>query len=60
MLFLYIYQMKKIALVLNLLILLVISNYNDLIAQTNEQIFTIYLIRHSEKEVLAYNEFDPP
>ena len=52
--------MKKIALVLNLLILLVISNYNDLIAQTNEQIFTIYLIRHSEKEVLAYNEFDPP
>jgi len=52
--------MKKIALTLVLMSLLVISNTNDSIAQTNEEVFTIYLIRHSEKKVLPHNEFDPP
>ena len=52
--------MKKTALAPVLLSLLFISFSNDSIAQTNEEIFTIYLIRHSEKKVSAHNEFDPP
>ena len=52
--------MKKTALTLVLLSLLVISYTDDSVAKTNEEIFTIYLIRHSEKKVSSHNEFDPP
>ena len=31
----------------------------DLIAQKNPEIFTIYLIRHSEKEIFSENQIDP-
>ena len=31
-----------------------------LIAQTQGESFTIYLIRHSEKDILSENQLDPP
>ena len=31
-----------------------------LIAQTEGESFTIYLIRHSEKDLLSENQLDPP
>jgi len=49
--------MKRTASILTLLISL---NFNYLIAQTNNQDFTIYLIRHAEKDLLSENQTDPP
>ena len=49
--------MKKI--ITCLLFLVCTSNYN-LIAQTDSVSFTIYLIRHSEKDIFSKNQTDPP
>ena len=49
--------MKKI--ITCLLFLVCTSNYN-LIAQTDSVSFTIYLIRHSEKDIFSENQTDPP
>ena len=59
MMFLYIYSMKKISLSLIFSILLLSMSAGDLIAQKNPGIFTIYLIRHSEKEIFSENQLDP-
>ena len=48
--------MKKI--ITCLLFLVCTSNYN-LIAQTDSVSFTIYLIRHSEKDIFSENQTDP-
>lgn len=56
---LYIYCMKKISSSLIFLILLLSMCTVDLIAQKNPEIFTIYLIRHSEKEIFSENQLDP-
>ena len=49
--------MKKI--ITCLLFLVCTSNYN-VIAQTDSVSFTIYLIRHSEKDIFSENQTDPP
>ena len=59
MMFLYIYSMKKISLSLIFSILLLSMSAGDLIAQKNPEFFTIYLIRHSEKEIFSENQLDP-
>ena len=59
MMFLYIYSMKKISLSLIFSILLLSMSAGDLIAQKNPEFFTIYLIRHSEKEIFSENQIDP-
>ena len=52
--------MKKTTVVLAFLILLSLFSVNDLIAYTDQETFTIYLIRHSEKDLLSENPSDPP
>ena len=52
--------MKKTTAVLAFLILLSLFSVNDLIAYTDQETFTIYLIRHSEKDLLSENPSDPP
>ena len=52
--------MKRTASILILLTLLITIDFNYLIAQTNNEDFTIYLIRHAEKDLLSENQIDPP
>ena len=52
--------MKKIKLILAFLIFFSCLTNKHLIAQTDGVTFTIYLIRHSEKDLLSENQLDPP
>jgi broad specificity phosphatase PhoE len=52
--------MKKTTLALAFLILLSLFSVSDLIAYTDQETFTIYLIRHSEKDLVSENPSDPP
>ncbi len=52
--------MKRTASILTLLTLLIPLGFNYLIAQTNNEDFTIYLIRHAEKDLLSENQTNPP
>ena len=52
--------MNKTTLTLAFLILLFLFPANDLIAQIDQETFTIYLIRHSEKDLFSENQSDPP
>ncbi len=49
--------MTKIYLIV---ILVVLGFQSDSCAQKNNEIFTIYLVRHSEKDVTPDNQSDPP
>ncbi|MDC3156081.1 histidine phosphatase family protein [bacterium] len=51
--------MKKI-LILIFSIILLNAISPSVIKKTNEETFTIYLIRHSEKDVFSENQTDPP
>ena len=42
------------------IVLLILSLHYIVIAQDSEKIFTIYLVRHAEKELSAENPKDPP
>jgi broad specificity phosphatase PhoE len=42
------------------IILIIIGFQSDVDAQKNNEIFTIYLVRHSEKELTSNNYSDPP
>ena len=55
----YIDSMKK-KLIPALLFFLLFFSEELLIAQTDGASFTIYLIRHSEKDLLSENQLDPP
>ena len=50
--------MKKTNLILSFLIFLLCFSKEHLIAQTDQATFTIYLIRHSEKEIFSENQLD--
>ena len=50
--------MKKTKLILVFLIFLLSFSKGNLIAQTDQATFTIYLIRHSEKEIFSENQLD--
>ena len=52
--------MKKIKLIPAFLIFFLCLTNKHLIAQTDVVSFTIYLIRHSEKDILSENQLDPP
>ena len=52
--------MRTIKLIPALLFFLLCFTKEHLIAQTNGESFTIYLIRHSEKDILSENQLDPP
>ena len=52
--------MKKIKLILAFLIFFLCLTNKHLIAQTDGVTFTIYLIRHSEKDLLSEDQLDPP
>lgn len=52
--------MKKTTLALTFLVLLSLFSVSDLIAHTDLETFTIYLIRHSEKDLVSENPSDPP
>ena len=52
--------MKETTLALAFLILLSLFSVSDLIAYTDQETFTIYLIRHSEKDLVSENPSDPP
>ena len=52
--------MKKKKLIPVLLFFLLFFSKELLIAQTDGATFTIYLIRHSEKDLLSKNQLDPP
>ena len=52
--------MRKTKLIPALLLLFLCFTKEHLIAQTDETFFTIYLIRHSEKDTLYENQLDPP
>ena len=52
--------MKKSTLILAILALLLFLPSTYLTAQNNQEDFTIYLIRHSEKDLLSDNQIDPP
>tara|TARA_B100000900_G_scaffold298980_1_gene257502 strand:- start:1200 stop:1727 length:528 start_codon:yes stop_codon:yes gene_type:complete len=52
--------MRKTKLIPALLLLFLCFTKEHLIAQTDESFFTIYLIRHSEKDTLYENQLDPP
>jgi len=52
--------MKKTTLALAFLILLSFFSVNHLIAHTDQETFTIYLIRHSEKDLFSENPSNPP
>jgi len=42
------------------LILIILGYQSDAVAQKNNEIFTIYLVRHSEKDLTSDNHSDPP
>ena len=52
-------EMKKI-LILIFSIILFNAISPSVIKKINEETFTIYLIRHSEKDILSENQLDPP
>ena len=52
--------MRTIKLISALLFFLLCFTKEHLIAQTDGESFTIYLIRHSEKDILSENQLDPP
>ena len=52
--------MRTIKLILALLFFLLCFTKEHLIAQTDGESFTIYVIRHSEKDILSENQLDPP
>tara|TARA_B100000683_G_scaffold2251_1_gene2425 strand:- start:182 stop:709 length:528 start_codon:yes stop_codon:yes gene_type:complete len=52
--------MRNIKLIPALLFFLLCFTKERLIAQTDRESFTIYLIRHSEKDLLSENQLDPP
>ena len=52
--------MQRTALILITLSLFTSLVYNHKIAHTNNEDFTIYLIRHAEKDLLSDNQIDPP
>ena len=52
--------MRTIKLILALLFFLLCFTKEHLIAQTDGESFTIYLVRHSEKDILSENQLDPP
>ena len=52
--------MRNIKLIPALLFFLLCFTKEHLIAQTDRESFTIYLIRHSEKDLLFENQLDPP
>ena len=56
----YIDSMKKKKLIPALLFFLLFFSKELLIAQTDGATFTIYLIRHSEKDLLSENQLDTP
>ena len=56
----YIDSMKKKKLIPALLFFLLFFYKELLISQTDGATFTIYLIRHSEKDLLSENQLDPP
>ena len=49
--------MIKISLIL---ISLTLGLQSDVSAQIDDEIFTIYLVRHSEKDLLSNDQSDPP
>ena len=52
--------MRTIKLIPALLFFLLCFTKEHIIAQTDGESFTIYLIRHSEKDILSENQLDPP
>jgi len=52
--------MRTIKLIPTLLFFMLCFTKKHLIAQTDRESFTIYLIRHSEKDILSENQSDPP
>ena len=52
--------MRKTKLILAFLIFFLFFPNEQSIAQTDGESFTIYLIRHSEKDILSENQLDPP
>jgi len=50
-------RMTKIYLTI---ILIILGFQSNIIAQENNEIFTIYLVRHSEKDISSNNNSDPP
>ena len=52
--------MRTIKLIPALVFFLLCFTKEHLIAQTDGESFTIYLIRHSEKDILSENQLDPP
>ena len=52
--------MRNIKLIPALLFFLLCFTKERLIAQKDRESFTIYLIRHSEKDLLSENQLDPP
>ena len=52
--------MRKTKLILAFLIFFLFFPNEQSIAQTEGESFTIYLIRHSEKDILSENQLDPP
>ena len=52
--------MRITKLILALLFFMLCFTKEHLIAQTDGESFTIYLIRHSEKDILSENQLDPP
>ena len=51
--------MKKLIIIFAFLIFGCSAN-NDISAQKSDEIFTIYLVRHSEKDLAFENQSDPP
>ena len=52
--------MRTTKLITALLFFMVCFTTKHLIAQTDRESFTIYLIRHSEKDISSENQLDPP
>ena len=52
--------MRKTKLILAFLIFFLFFPNEQSIAQTEGESFTIYLIRHSEKDIVSENQLDPP
>ena len=52
--------MRAIKLIPAFLFCMLCFTKEHLIAQTDGESFTIYLIRHSEKDILSENQLDPP
>lgn len=42
------------------IILIILAFQSNIVAQENNEIFTIYLVRHSEKDISSNNHSDPP